>query len=186
MHTSLNSADGIPVLGFKRRRLPVVAALAMSLVLGLALAGVAVAKGPVTHSVSAGGPDSCRSVLEAHPGCDGNYSLSATLYADGTVMGQYVDRFARGGGFRAVIDCLVVDGQYAWLSGVITRGSFTDPETGEVFDLADLDLSARLYDGTPDGLPDEISFSNIGQEIPCTDQADFELFEVTEGQVTVK
>jgi len=186
MRASVYFTEGIPVPGFGRRRLAgLAAALTMSLVLGIMLASVALAIGPVAHFVSAGGPDICRS-LDLRPGCDGNYSLTAIQYDDGSVSGQYGDRFGRLGGFHAIIDCVVVDGQYAWVSGVITRGSFTDPDTGEVFDLAGLDVSTRLYDGTPDGLTDQISFSILGQEIPCTEMADFELLDVTEGQVVVR
>jgi hypothetical protein len=90
-------------------------------------------------------------------------SKSIESYADGSVSGQYTDRFANGDGFHAVIDCLVVDGNRVWVSGVITSGRFTDPDTGEVFDLAGLDVFTSVQDnGTSANDPvDQISFSFI-------------------------
>jgi hypothetical protein len=182
--------DGMPLLGFRRRRLAgTAAALTMSLVLGLMLATVAVAaKGPITHSVIAGGPDACRSVFDVHPGCDGNYSLTAIQYADGSVSGQYIDRFGKFGGLHAVIDCLYVDGPDAWVSGVVTSGFFKDPDTGEVFDLAGLPIATKLHDGTPVGEPDQTGFSLLDENaFPCTDHPDdVPQFDVTEGQVIVR
>jgi hypothetical protein len=174
------------VLGITRRRfVGVSSALTMALVLGLMLTTMASATGPVVHRVSAGGPDVCVAFGD-RPGCDGNYSLVATQYADGSVSGQYTDRFARGDGFHAVIDCLVVVGNDAWVSGVITQGRFTDPDTGEVFDLTGLFVSTRIQDNGTSGHPDQISFSDIEFDpLPCTDQLDFPLFD-TRGQVVVR
>ena len=160
----------------------------MSLVLGLILASAAVAKGPVTHRVSAGGPDACVAFGFEHPGCDGNYSLVAVEYADGTVTGQYTDRFANGSGFHAVIDCLVVDGNDAWVSGVITQGSFTFPD-GEVFDLTGLFFDSRVRDNgtSANDPPDQIGLSLLTEEqFPCTNQFDHELLDAPEGQVVVR
>jgi len=173
-----------------RRRLlaGTAAALTMSLVLGLMLASAAVAKGPVTHRVSAGGPDACVAFGFEHPGCDGNYSLVAVEYADGTVTGQYTDRFANGSGFHAVIDCLVVDGNDAWVSGVITQGSFTFPD-GEVFDLTGLFFDSRVRDNgtSANDPPDQIGLSLLTEEqFPCTNQFDHELLDAPEGQVVVR
>jgi hypothetical protein len=159
----------------------------MSLVLGLMLATVAVAaKGPITHSVSLGGPDFCRS-LDLSPGCDGNFSLTAIQYADGSVSGEYIDRFGKFGGLTAVIDCLYVDGYDAWVSGVVTSGFFRDPDTAERFDATGLPIATRLYDGTPVGEPDQASFTWLDDgAFPCTDHPDVPLFELTEGQVIVR
>jgi len=118
--------------------------LAIPTVLVLVLANTALAKkpNPIVHRVIAGGPDACAFLLNdptAHPGCDGNWSLEAIKYADGTVTGQYSDRFANGGGMHAVIDCLVVDEttHQAWVSGTVTQLRFG------AFDL--LDQSAFLF-----------------------------------------
>ena len=161
---------------------------ALTIVLALVLATTASAGGRVAHRVSAGGPDACMFFGFEHPGCDGNYSLVAHKYADGSVSGQYTDRFARGDGFHAVIDCLSVVGNDAWVSGVITHGSFTDPDTGEVFDLAGLPVATRLRDNgtSANEPPDQITFSFLGDPTPCTAQTPSQLFDAPEGQVRVR
>lgn len=162
-----------------------VVALATSLVLALTLAGVAAAKSPIAHSVSAGGPDLCR-VFGEKPGCDASYTLTANQYADGSVSGQYADRWGTFGGFSASIDCLSVVGADAWVSGVITSGFFRDPETGERFEFTG-PIASRVHDGTPLGEPDQVSFSwGFAQAHPCTDHFDYPLYEVTEGAVVVR
>ena len=177
---------------FTRKRAAAIS-LALTVVLALVLATTALAMGPVTQHVSAGGPDACIAFGFTHPGCDGNFSLTAHVYADGSMSGQYTDRFAQGDGFHAVIDCVSVVGNEAWVSGVITSGTFTDPNTGEVFDLAGLPVSTRLRDnGTSANDPaDQISFSVIGEGFaaPCTEHATgelFDLFDAPEGQVVIK
>ncbi len=174
----------------KRSVVSVVGVSLAGATVALILATVAWATGPVVHGVSAGGPDACVALAGTHPGCDGNFSLTAREYADGSVSGQYTDRFANGDGFHAVIDCLVVEGNQAWVSGVITSGIFTDPDTGEVFDLAGLYVWTTVVDnGTSANDPvDQISFSSINFEpIPCTDAAELDapLFDAPEGQVRV-
>jgi hypothetical protein len=170
---------------------PVVSVVVVSLVgaaIALILTTMAWATGPVVHRVSAGGPDACVAFGFTHPGCDGNFSLTAIEYADGSVSGQYTDRFANGDGFHAVVDCLVVEGNRAWVSGTITSGRFTDPDTGEVFDLAGLYVFTSVQDnGTSANDPvDKISFSFFDFEpIPCTEQFDVDLLDAPEGQVTV-
>ena len=189
MRASVYFTEGLPALGSRRRRLASIAvALTMSLVLGLMLATVAVAaKGPITHSVIAGGPDACRSIAGVHPGCDGNYSLEAIQYADGSVSGEYIDRFGKFGGLTAVIDCLYVDGYDAWVSGVVTSGFFRDADTGERFDATGLDLAARFHDGTPLGDPDLSGYTWVGDgAFDCLEHPDVPLFELTEGQVIVR
>ena len=159
-----------------------------TMALVLVLGPTAFATGPVVHHVTAGGPDACVFFGFEHPGCDGNFSLVAHQYADGSVSGQYTDRFARGDGFHAVIDCLSVVGNDAWVSGVITHGSFTDPDTGEVFDLAGLPVATRLRDNgtSANEPPDQITFSFLGDPTPCTERTPYDLFDVPEGQVRVR
>jgi hypothetical protein len=169
------------MVGISRKRLAgISSALAMASVLCLMLATAAAATGPVLHRVTAGGPDACEA-LGLKPGCDGNFSLVATEYADGSVKGQYTDRFANGNGFHAVIDCVSVVGNEAWVSGVIISGSF------DGFDLTGLPVAARLADnGTSANDPaDQISFSIIGDPTPCTDHAPYDLFDLPQGQVRV-
>ena len=140
-------------------------------------------KGPVVHHVSVGSPDPCIAFGFEHPGCDANFSLVANQYADGSVSGQYTDRFANGNGFHAEVDCLVVSGDDAWISGVITQGRFED------FDLAGLEVLARVRDNgtSANDPPDQISFSFIDTALPdCTEQPDLPLFDTPQGQVTIR
>ena len=159
-------------------------ALAVALMLVTAASAV---ESPIVHSVSVGSPDS------AGPGGDKNFSLSARQYADGSVSGQYTDRFSQalgGGGFHAVIDCLSVDGNEAWVSGVITRGTFPLGD-GEVLDISGFPVAARIRDNgnSANDPADQISFSVFGDETPCTEQPEnsfYDLFEVPQGQVKVR
>ena len=160
----------------------------LTLVLVLVLATTAVANGPVVQHVSAGGPDLCVSFFGTHPGCDGNFSLTANIFADGSMSGEYTDRFPRGGGFHAVIDCVSIIGNEAWVSGVITRGGVTDPDTGEKFDWTGLPVAARVRDnGTSANAPaDQISWSQIGDPTNCVVHSDYPSYDVPQGQVTIK
>jgi hypothetical protein len=139
------------------------------------------AASPIAHFVSAGGPDLC-SAVGLKPGCDANYSFIATQSTDGSVSGQYTDRFSRGEGFHGVIDCLVVVGNEAWVSGTITQGTGFNG-----FDLAGLPFTTRVRDnGSSAAQPDEISNSHVGDDTSCLDQADFTLYAVPQGQVIVQ
>jgi hypothetical protein len=156
------------------RRPMVFAAMVAVLLLSAAPAAFA---GGVTHAVSAGGPDICRA-LDARPGCDGNLSLSAIQYADGSVTGTLTDRSTGSFGNHGVIDCLSVVGNEAWVSGVITSGFLV----GFPFSSRVLDAGTSANQG-----PDQISFTRIGPFAPpCTAHADAELFDAPDGQVTVK
>lgn len=170
-----------------RKRLAGISSV-FTMALVLVLAPAALARGPVVHHVNAGGPDACIFFGFAHPGCDANFSLVANAYADGSVKGQYTDRFAQGDGFHAVVNCVSVVGNDAWVSGVITSGTFTDPDTGEVFDLAGLPVATRVRDnGTSANDPaDQISFSFLGDPTPCTAHSPYQLFDAPEGQVRVR
>lgn len=174
--------------GNTRKRIAVrLTALIITLILVLVLGTSASAVGQVVHRVSAGSPDVCEAVgLE--PGCDKNFSLVAIQFADGSVSGQYDDQFGGGlGGFHAVIDCLSVEGNQAWLSGVITHGVFHDPDFGD-FDLTGLPVWTTVRDNgtSQNDPPDQISLSMIGTPDTCTDQPGGPLFEVPQGQVVVK
>src|SRR4051795_4205385 len=118
MHPPTTRSGGAAMFESRKHIVRVTRALGI-VALTLAMATPVAANGPaVVHRVSAGGPDQC-SGLGVHPGCDGNYSLVATRYADGSASGQYTDRFGRIGGIRGVVDCLVVVGNDAWISGWI-------------------------------------------------------------------
>jgi hypothetical protein len=155
-----------------------------ALVAGLSLSTApAVFAGGVTHRVSAGSPDIC-AAFGARPGCDANFSLVATQYADGRVTGEFVDVFGKGFGYtRAVIDCLSVVGNEAWVSGVIISGH------ADGHDLTGLPISTRVVDNgtSTNDPPDQAGFSRRGdQAYPCTAQPDDDLFDLLQGQVSVK
>jgi hypothetical protein len=167
----------------RKRVVASTSALTVSVASILVGATMAWANGPAVHRVTAGGPDACIAFGFEHPGCDANYSLVANQDADGDVSGQYSDRFANGNGFHAVIDCLVVVGNDAWISGVITHGRI-----GEI-DLAGLEVLTRVRDNGTSRRdpPDQISFSFIDVDLPdCTEQTDLLLLDAPEGQVKVR
>jgi len=158
-------------------------ALVIAAVMTLMVASSVVAKGPtVAHRVSVGGPDAC-TALDFRPGCDGNYSLVATQYTDGTASGQYTDRFSRGGGIIGVVDCVRVVGNQAWVSGWITTGGIGDDDfTGLPFTTLVVDNGTSANQP-----PDQISSSHTGDPTPCSEMVAWDnLFDIPEGQVTVK
>jgi hypothetical protein len=132
----------------------------------------------VVHQVSAGGHDADIALND-----DANFSLVAVQYGDGSVSGQWTDQFGQGeGGFHAEVNCLLVVGNQAWISGTITSGGV--PGT----DFAGLPVITRVADlarSANDG-PDAISFSFIGNPTPCTAAPNFVLLAMTDGQVSVK
>jgi hypothetical protein len=155
-------------------------ALAIASIAALMLTTTASARNTIAHTVKAGGPDACFA-FEDQPGCDGNYSFSAILYADGSVTGTYTDRFSGGNGIHGVIDCVSVEGNEAWVSGMITQGDF------EGDDLAGLPFTTQVVDnGSSASAFDLISTSHTGDDTSCLEQADFELFETPEGNVVVR
>ncbi len=155
---------------------------ALPLALTLMLITAVSAEGPIIHHVSVGGPDACGALGFPHPGCNSNFSLTAKEDADGNMSGEYTDRLTTGDGFHAVIDCVSVVGNDAWVSGVITQGSF-----GGV-DLTGLPVATRVQDnGTSANDPvDKISFSFIGDARPCTRHLLYTLLDAPDGQVKVR
>jgi hypothetical protein len=172
-----------------KRTVVLLIVLTLTLVFALLLAVTASAegRGPIIHHVQAGGPDSCASA-GWQPGCDANWSLVAIEYADGSVSGQLIDRFWGGWGFHATIDCLYVDGNEAWVSGVITSGFF-----GGVDRIGE-PVSARVRDnGTSANDPaDQFSFSHVGADGgnhphgTCDQHIDYDLYDAPQGQVQVR
>ena len=170
----------------KKLKFVLLASLMITMVLILLPATITSAKGPIVHRVQVGGPDWegwCDDPGRT-AGCDANFSLSGREYADGSMAGQYIDRWANGNGFHAVIDCVSVsdDGTEAWVSGVITQGRIDD------FDLAGLPVATRVKDNgtSANDPPDQISWSWFGGDATsCTAHADYPLFDVPKGQVKV-
>jgi len=161
-----------------RRLAGVVSALTLTAAASLVQAGAASAAGRVVHQATAGTPDACEAVLGTHPGCDGNYSWTAREYADGSVSGEYTDRFAGGFGVHGVIDCLAVDDNQAWVSGRITGGFLA----GQYF------LSSALDNGTSANDPaDQVGLTTISEEpLDCATMPDVVLSDAPDGQVTVR
>ena len=177
------------MLGIRRdRAASVLGTLIVALIVLLlsAMGASAKGRGPVVHHVSVGGPDACFAWGEK-TGCDANYSLVAYQYADGTVSGQVSDNSPYlAVGVHAVVDCLVVEGNEAWVSGVITRGALLDGTS-----LVGGPFSVRLRDnGTTAKDPaDQISFSEIephGNYHPCTEKPEYQLWDAPQGQVKVR
>lgn len=167
------------MFGITRKLLTAVSS-ALTIALALALATTASAGSPVVHRVHVGSPDVC-AAYGFPPGCDADFSLLAIQRADGSVTGQLTDRFGGGlGGYHAVIDCLSVDGNDAWVSGVITHGTYM----GE--DLAGWPVVVRVRDNgtSANDPPDQISWSDV--EPTCDKQPDLEPLDVPQGQVVVE
>ena len=150
----------------------------VALVAGLVFAlSPAASASSVIHRVSVGSAD-----IAPPPGTDANFSLSAVEFDDGTVRGQWQDTFfGRGTPAVAVhvkVDCLVVVGNEAWVSGVVTRPGF----------LAGLPAITRIRDNgtSANDPPDQVSFTFIDIGVTCTDQPDLPLFDLINGQVTVQ
>jgi hypothetical protein len=160
--------------GMTRKRLAgIVAILTMTFLIPATMSSAG--GGPILHRVSVGGPDNCAGI-GGPPGCDANFSLVAVEYADGSAAGRFIDRSGSSNGWVAVIDCLVVDGTDAWVSGVITHGTNVD-----------LPVIARVRDNGTSALdpPDQISFSLVGDSTSCTAKPDLPLFDMPQGQVIV-
>jgi hypothetical protein len=132
--------------------------------------------GPVLHRVSVGGPDVCTG-LGGKPGCDANLSIIAIQYADGSVKGQYSDRFAQGGGFHAVVNCLNVVGNEAWISGLISQPK----------QFAGVPVIIRVRDNgtSANDPPDQLSFSFAFDPTSCLAAPPLDLFDAAEGQTVV-
>ena len=155
-----------------------IVAVAMGLI--FVSTGSVIANG-VVHSVHVGGADLC-SALGVSPGCDANFSLTANEFGDGRVNGRWTDVVGVVPGEDPItlivaIDCLHVNGNEAWVAGEIVGPDFPG-----------FRLGARIQDngqGANAVFPDMISFTDIffGD---CTDEPDFPLFALEEGQVKVR
>lgn len=139
--------------------------------------------GPVVHHVTIGGPDVCTG-FGAQPGCDANFSLVASQYADGSVSGQWVDRFSQnfgGGGITVRVTCVAVEGSVAWVGGVITRpeSNAGTPAILRARDrgnsATDVDVFLPLYDP-----------AFFGLSTNCLDEEFIFVLPVAEGNVVVK
>lgn len=131
----------------------------------------------VVHQVSVGGSD----ILP--PGEDANFSLVAIEHGDGSVSGQWSDQFGNPeGGIHVDVDCVNVIGNQAWISGVVTSGTYLGSDvTGSPVITQVADNGTNANDP-----PDEISYSFIGDATSCLAAPSLPLFPITNGQVKVR
>lgn len=111
-----------------------------------------------------------------------NLSLIARLGCDGAVTGQFQDTLQDGIGVHAQVTCLEIDGDDAWISGVVTK---VTPAT--LGDFAGTPISIRVRDNgtSANDPPDQASFFFWNSEDLCTDKPDYELFKLIAGQVQI-
>jgi hypothetical protein len=133
----------------------------------------------VVQSVHVGGPDAC-AAFGLSPGCDGNFSLNAREYADGTVRGQWTDSFGNGTGMKAEIDCLHVVGNEAWVSGYVKVSNNPNFVVGQP-------VITRVQDNgvSKNDLPDATSFT-FRRSPSCKEAPQYPLFAYPQGQVTIR
>jgi hypothetical protein len=151
--------------------------LAITFVFALALASASARAQGVIHKVSVGGADQ-----DAVDHTDANFSITAVQHADGTVTGQWSDQFGQGqGGIHAQVNCLAVEGNTAWISGIITSGTVNG------VDVTGFPVITEVQDNgkSANDPPDQISFSFVGVATPCTEEPALPLSPMTDGQVTV-
>ena len=133
----------------------------------------------VVHQVNVSGAD-----IDP-PGANGNFSLVAKEFDDGTVRGQYQDTFGLPfqPGVHADVTCVSVSGNQAWVSGVITHA----PRGFEF--LIGSGVGTRFEDNgnNSNDPPDRLSFSVIGVDPDiCSLQLGdsfFPLFDASHGQI---
>ena len=141
-------------------------------------------RGGVIHHVSLGGNDYCEAVGLPN-GCDKSFSLVANMMADGTVKGQWQDKFAGDDGIHVSIDCLIVNGNEAVVRGIVTKGT-----NGDVDLTGWYAYTAVVDNGTSQNDDDDLmSFSYFFENSigTCNDYVEwpFQLLQVGKGQVTV-
>jgi len=161
----------------------------------------------VMHHVSVGSNDACEA-FGLEPGCDANYSLAATMKADGSVKGQWQDGFAGGGnGIHVAISCLSVDGNQAWVGGTITKGGNNGvdysgrsvitrvSDNGKSANDAVDEIGFSIISGTLDGAPLDCATQPTLRDNPRYGNPNYpgapqylpiDLLPLTRGQVTVK
>jgi hypothetical protein len=162
----------------KKKILSFVLVLAAALIVAIPV----LAARPI-HKVHVGGPDACEA-WGLGPGCDANFSLVVTEHADGSVTGQWSDQYGRGyGGVHVVIDCLGVNGNQAWIGGLVTQDTFSGDGSFIGFRVA----ASVVDNGTSaNDPPDQISYMDADfDNSSCAEQPDFDLFDIQKGQVIV-
>jgi len=142
------------------------------------------ARANAVHHVTAGSPDAC-GAWGWDNGCNGNWSLNAFQYADGSASGTLVDTFGHGdGGLRVAIDCVDVRGNVAFVSGIVEHGwgeGEANEGTPAVAMVTDNGTSAN-------DTPDTISYTYTPALTDCrtADPQYFAQFPLEHGQVKVR
>ena len=130
----------------------------------------------VIHRVSVGSHDF------SAPGDNANFSLIAIQHLDGTVSGEFTDQYGHGdGGLHVGVDCLTVQGNRAWVGGVVTQDTATTHiGTRAITEVEDNGTSSN----SP---PDRISFSFDGLStfVQCQ-EFQLPLFPLAGGQVKIE
>lgn len=145
----------------------------------LIIAVSASAQGPIVNKVSAGGHD----VAVGDFPRDANLSLIAMEFSDGTVRGQITDRYSiPGRGWHGNVECLSVNGNQAWVGGVITH-HHNPLAIGGYFYIRVEDNGTSRQD-PPDRLSAAFTFINPGIQL-CEEQYALPLFAMPDGQVKV-
>jgi hypothetical protein len=140
--------------------------------------------GQPVHQVQIGGPDVCTG-FGANPGCDANFTLTAQVYTDGSVSGYWIDRFSQnfgGGGAFVTVDCVAIDGNTAWIGGVVTKAG--TPGTRAITVAQDRGTSFALE--PDDGFATIYNPQDFGLSTNCQDKEFFGVLNVAEGQVTIR
>jgi hypothetical protein len=140
--------------------------------------------GRVVHRATVGGPDICSGTGGA-PGCDANFSLVALQYSDGSVSGQWHDQFSQPfGGIHVTVNCLVVVGNDAWVSGVGPEHEFGNEWVARVRDNG---KSANdPVDQLSFTLPVGLFSGRLGEVLEdCNGTQDIRLFDAPQGQTVV-
>ncbi len=137
----------------------------------------------IIHHASVGGNDAC-GALGLAPGCDKSFSLVANQAADGSVSGQWQDKFGGDlGGVHVDVDCLIVYGNQAVIGGVVKNA--WGPTEGAIGSRA---LTSVWDNGTSSKDPqDAISFSYLVGTADCSTFGPgvFTVLALDKGQVKV-
>ena len=139
--------------------------------------------GKVVHTAIAGTNDACEA-FGLPNGCDGNFSLNARLYEDGTASGEWQDTFSGGGGIHVKIDCAhfgETDGtQWAVIAGEVTNGDPNFPGNRAVTLVVD-----NVFGSGVDAMSFTFPFDGDCQELDASDFNPY-YFPIGAGQVIIR
>jgi hypothetical protein len=141
----------------------------------------ATANAQICTKVKVAGPD-----VIPPPNNDANLSIMALEKCDGTILGHWQDTFSPVPGdplsVHAEISCVYVDGNTAWIGGVITHA------TPQVPGVEGIPIIIQVRDNgrSANDPPDQISFWYFAfTPTDCDQMYDLGMFDVPQGQVQV-